>query len=143
MALSNPETGKTLFVDNAETLHFLRTSYWNSKIHGSPFSGITIHFKNITPPRAQIFQAELNDYYFECGCGMGSIFLALAILFLVILPFVSGVGYFPLSWKGVAAGLGIFIGSALFGKLLGLTRSYLKLIQVISQIRSSLRETGA
>ncbi len=142
MALGNPATGKILCVDNAETLNFLRESYWKSKIDDSPFSEITLRFKNLPPDRAQIFQAKLNDYYFECGCGMGSIFLALTILLLIILPFVSGVSYFPPSWKGVAAGAGIIIGSALIGKLSGLARSYLKLIHVISQLRSSLRASG-
>lgn len=143
MALGNPATGKILRVDNAETLNFLRESYWKSKIDGSPFSEITLRFKNLPPDRAQIFQAKLNDYYFECGCGMGSIFLALALLFLIILPFVSGVSYFPPGWKDVAAGLGILIGSALIGKLSGLARSYRKLIHLSSQLRSSLRETEA
>ncbi len=143
MALRNPATEKILCVDNAEMLNFLKTSYWKSKIDDSPFSEITLRLKNLAPDRAQIFQAKLNDYYFECGCGMGSVFLALAILFLIILPFVSGMSYFPLSWKNFAAGLGIILGGALVGKLLGLARSYLKLIRVISQMRSSLRASGA
>lgn len=143
MALDNPTTSKILRVDDPEMLNFLRASYWKSKIDGTPFSEITLRLIKLPPDRSQIFQAKLNHYYFECGCGMGSLFLALAILFLIILPFVAGVSYFPLSWKGIAAGIGMLLGSALAGKLAGLARSYLKLIRVISQIPASLRKTDA
>lgn len=126
-----------LFINNFQELDCLQSSYWTNKLRGADFSEIAVEFTQFDQRQNKTIQGKLNAYYFECGCGLGALFLVFTIISLIIIAVNSA----NLGWQDFVFGAVISISGALAGKVIGLTLAFRKLKKVISRLRSSFQSS--
>lgn len=81
---------------------------------------------------------RLDRFYSACGCEIGSPLMIAIIVFWVALALIGPAGLKPFSWQSLALAVATTFLSAVFGKIIGLKISRLRLNRAVELLGKDL-----